>query len=78
MASIDLPDTDVVAVFNQHFSQRKGQAIHVVNIALQEEHAALLVADRSTVRQLGSRAKTVQNGFFVVVAGNTVLLTENP
>ena len=78
MTSIDLPDTDVVAVFNQHFGQREGQAKHVIHIALQEEHAALLVADRSTVRQLGSRAKTVQDGFFVVVAGDTVLLTENP
>jgi hypothetical protein len=38
----------------------------------------LLVRHRCAVRQLRCRAKTVQDGLFVVVAWNTGLLTENP
>jgi len=36
-----------------------------------------LVADRSTVRQLGSGTKSIQDWFFVVVTRDTLLLAEN-
>ena len=77
MTGIHLADTDVVAVFHEHFGQREGQAIHVVNIALEEEHSTLLVRNRGSVRQLGSGAESIQDGLFVVVAGNPLLLTEH-
>jgi hypothetical protein len=78
VTSIDLTDADMVAVFNQNFGQREGKAIHVVHIALEEEYAALLVRNRSSVWQLRRSAESVQDRLFVVVAGDTVLLTENP
>ena len=78
VTSVDVTDTDVVAVLNQHFRQREGKAIHVVDVALEEEHTTLLVRNRGSVRQLWRRAETVQDGLFVVVAGDTLLLAENP
>ena len=68
----------MVAIFNQHFCQREGEAIHVVDIALQEENTTLLIGHRCSIRQLRCGTKSIKDRFFVVVTGNTFLLTENP
>jgi hypothetical protein len=44
---------------------------------LEEEHTTLLVADRSTVRQLGSGTKSIQDWLFVVVTGNALFFAED-
>jgi hypothetical protein len=77
VTGINLTDTDVVAVFHKHFGQRKGEAIHVVYIALQEEHTTLLVRNRGSVRQLRCCAKAVKDWLFVIVTGDTFLLAEH-
>ena len=77
VASVDLTDTDVVTVLDQHFGQREGQAKHVIHIALEEQHATLLVRHWSAVRHLRCCTKAVQDRLFVVVAWDAFLLAED-
>ena len=74
---VGLTDTDVVTVLDQHLRQREGQAVHLVQVALQEQHATGLVGHGHAVRQLGRRPEAVQDGLFVVVARDAFLLAED-
>ena len=73
---VGLTDTDVIAVFHQHFGQGEGEAIHLVHVALQEQHATALVGHGHAIRQLGSSTKAVEHRLFVVVTRNAFLLAE--
>ena len=77
VTSVDLTDTDVVAVFNQNFGQSEGQAEHVIDVTLEEQHTTLFVRHRSAVRHLWSSTEAVQDGLFVVVAWDAFLFAEN-
>ena len=76
MFGIDLTDTDVITVLYQHFGQGKRQTEYRVDIALQEQHATLLIGHRSAIRQLWSSAEAIQHWLFVIVTWDTFLLTE--
>ena len=77
MLRVGLTNTDVIAVFHKHLGQAEGQTIDLVEVTLQEQHATGLVGHGHAVRQFRRRAKTIKNGFFMVIAGNTLLLTED-
>ena len=67
----------MVAIFYQDFGQSEGQTVDFVEVALQEQNTTGLVRNSHTIWQLWSCAKTKQNRLFVIVTGNTLLLTEN-
>ena len=69
---IGLTDANVVAVFDEHLGQRECKAVDLVHVTLNKEHATRLVGDRHTVREFRRSAETVQDGFFVVVACDTL------
>ena len=73
---IGLADTDMIAVFYKHFGQAESQTVDFVEVTLQEQHATRLVRNSHTIGQLRRCAKTIKNGFFVVVARDAFLFTE--
>ena len=77
VTGVGLADTDVVAIFHQHFGQGEGKAIHPVHITLNEEDTTRLVGDRHAVREFRRGAEAVQDGFFVVVTRDAVEGLEN-
>ena len=74
---VGLADTNVIAILNENLGQRKGKTIDLVEVTLQEQHAAGLVADRHAIGEFRRSTKAVKHRLFMVIAGNALLLTED-
>ena len=74
---VGLTDPNVIAVLDEDFGEAERQTVDLVEVTLQEEHAAGLVGHGHAVGQFRRRAEPVEHRLFVVVARNALLLAEH-
>ena len=77
MLRVGLADADVITVLDKNLGQAEGQTVDLVEVTLEEQNATALVANGHAVGQFRGRAKTIEHGLFMVIAGNTLLLAED-